>query len=227
MGPILAKWHTKYSRLFLSSLLLMILVTFGTLLLLAIGELLVVSESPRMVDAIVVLGTPATSHGSPTEVMKARVRKTVELYRSGYASRVIFSGSAVRNGYIEAEVMSKLAIELGLPESSVVLETQAKNTLENARFSKRILDAHNWSSAIIVTSPYHTVRAGEAFRDAGATVYVISALDPEDLSLFTRVKDVFHELMAFSYLKVTGSQSMSPSVYRTAKARIRTINFSS
>lgn len=186
-----------------TTLVSLTLISLGTLLILRIGESLVLTQSPEIVDAIIVLGAPATPNGSPSKVMQVRVDKAFELYKGGYAPVVIFTGSAVGNDYVEAEVMSKYASELGLPASSMILETKATNTLENTLFSTQILNEQNWSSAIVVTSPYHTLRASKAFENYGMQIYTISAVDPNDLSLLTRVRDIIYEFFAFAHLEFT------------------------
>jgi uncharacterized SAM-binding protein YcdF (DUF218 family) len=172
-----------------------------SVVLLSKGNALVSSEPPQAADAIIVLGSHANSDGSPTEVMKMRVGKAVELYKSKFAPVIIFSGSAVANRHIEAEVMARYAMDLGLPASSVILETRSTNTLENALFSKQMLDSSNWSSAIVVTSPYHTLRAKRAFADAGIQVNMVSAIEPDKLPILERIREIAHEYDTFPYFR--------------------------
>ena len=55
--------------------------------------------------------------------------------------------------------MRELAVNLGVPDGAIILETQAASTYQNVVFTSRILEAHGWRSALLVTSPYNTRRA--------------------------------------------------------------------
>jgi uncharacterized SAM-binding protein YcdF (DUF218 family) len=43
------------------------------------------------------------------------------------------------------------------------METRAKDTIQNACFATRIMQAHNWRSAEVVSSAYHLPRAAMIF----------------------------------------------------------------
>ena len=111
-------------------------------------------------DVIIVLGNPANSDGSPGEIMRQRVVKAVELFRSERASHILFTGGAVYNSYVEAEVMAELAHSLGVPKSACMTEPKARNTYQNLFNAIEIMHKNHWSSALIVTSPYHVKRTG-------------------------------------------------------------------
>ncbi|MDE3186122.1 MAG: YdcF family protein [Acidobacteriota bacterium] len=114
-------------------------------------------------DAIVVLGSPADSDGNPTPKELARVAQGVREYERGVAPRLIFSGGAVRNHFVEAQVMARAAEARGIPESAIFLEPEARDTIQNACFATRIMRAHGWRSAEVVSSAVHLPRAGILF----------------------------------------------------------------
>jgi uncharacterized SAM-binding protein YcdF (DUF218 family) len=114
-------------------------------------------------DAIVVLGDPADSDGDPTPAVQARVSEAVGEYERGVASHLIFTGGAVHNQYVEAQVMARTAEAEGIPAPAVVLETQARDTIENACYAVRLMKARGWDSAEIVSSGWHLGRAGLIF----------------------------------------------------------------
>ena len=76
-------------------------------------------------DCALVCGYHAKEDGSPTDVMKKRVEKAVELWKERKVRYLLLSGGAVANPYVEAEVMKKYALELGVPEQYLVLEKRA------------------------------------------------------------------------------------------------------
>lgn len=114
-------------------------------------------------DAIVVLGTPADSDGNPTPDQLARVTEAVHEYERGVAPRLIFSGGAAHNQFVEAQVMARTAEAQGIPASAVFVEGEAMDTIENACYSARIMQAHGWHSAEVVSSAVHLPRVGLIF----------------------------------------------------------------
>jgi uncharacterized SAM-binding protein YcdF (DUF218 family) len=114
-------------------------------------------------DAIIVLGYPSNPDGSPSPVERARVLAGVGEYRAGVAPRLIMTGGAAHNHYVEAEVMGRFAEDQGIPASAVVEEARARNTVQNAFYSVQIMQAHGWNSAEIVSSGSHLARASLIF----------------------------------------------------------------
>jgi len=114
-------------------------------------------------DAIIVLGNPADSDGNPTPVQLARVTEAVHEYERGVASRLIVTGGAAHNRFVEARVMARTAQAEGIPESAIFIEPEARDTIQNACYSARIMKAHGWHSAEVVSSASHLPRAGIIF----------------------------------------------------------------
>lgn len=114
-------------------------------------------------DAIIVLGAPADADGNPTPTQLARVTEAVREYERGVAPRLILSGGAAHNRFVEAEVMARTAEAQGIPASAIVVEPEARDTIENACFAERIMQARGWTSAEIVSSASQLPRAGLIF----------------------------------------------------------------
>ena len=68
------------------------------------------------------------------------------------------TGGPAHNHFVEADVMAKFAESQGVPASDILEEAQAQDTIQNIYYSATIMHAHNWSSAEIVSSPYHLGR---------------------------------------------------------------------
>jgi uncharacterized SAM-binding protein YcdF (DUF218 family) len=116
-------------------------------------------------DAIIVLGYPADRDGNPTPEMLARVTEGVHEYERGVAPRLILSGAAAHNQFVEARVMAATAHAQGIPESAIFEEPQARDTIQNACYAARIMKAHGWRSAEVVSSASHLPRAGIIFNE--------------------------------------------------------------
>jgi uncharacterized SAM-binding protein YcdF (DUF218 family) len=116
-------------------------------------------------DAILVLGYPADHDGNPTPEMLARVTEGVREYERGVAPRLILSGAAAHNQFVEARVMAATAHAQGIPESAIFEEPQALDTIQNACYAERIMKDHGWRSAEVVSSASHLPRAGIIFNE--------------------------------------------------------------
>lgn len=114
-------------------------------------------------DAILVLGSPADSDGNPTPEQLARVTEAVHEYERGVAPRLIFTGGAVHNRFVEAQAMAHTATAQGIPQAAIFVEPQARNTLQNACYAERLMKAHGWDSAEVISSAVHLPRAGLIF----------------------------------------------------------------
>lgn len=121
-------------------------------------------------DAIVVLGGSVDEQGALAPWVASRVERAVEVWRSGVAGQVIFTGRAGLYGaahpaVTEAAAMARHAERLGLPRGAMLLEEHARDTLGNAYFVRRdILQPRGWRSIRVVTNDFHLSRAAWVFR---------------------------------------------------------------
>jgi uncharacterized SAM-binding protein YcdF (DUF218 family) len=116
-------------------------------------------------DAIIVLGTSADSDGNPTPAQLARVTEGVHEYERGVAPRLILTGGAAHNQFVEARVMARSAHAQGIPETAIILEPEARDTIQNACYAERIMKARGWRSAEVVSSASHLPRAAMIFDE--------------------------------------------------------------
>jgi uncharacterized SAM-binding protein YcdF (DUF218 family) len=114
-------------------------------------------------DAIIVLGYHADKDGNPSPTQLARVTEAVHEYERGVAPRLIVTGAAVYNQFVEAQVMARTAEAQGVPASAVIIEPNARDTMQNACYAVRIMNAHHWGSAEVISSASHLPRAALIF----------------------------------------------------------------
>lgn len=152
-------------------------------------------------DAIIVLGNPADSDGNPTPTQLARVTEGVREYERGVAPRLILTGGAAHNQFVEARVMARTAEAQGIPESAIFVEPEAKDTIQNACYSVRIMKAHGWNSAEVVSSPSHLPRAGLIFSRLPLQwrTHAAPPLEPES-ALYSRAAATMEILKTTRYL---------------------------
>ena len=123
----------------------------------ALGSYLVHDEPPRHADVILVLAG---------DVFGGRILKGAELVRQGYAPKAIVSGPAIYSVH-ECDLAIALAQRAGYPASYFVhFEHPALSTAEEARDAAPLLRSMGVKQVLLVTSDFHTRRAGNIFRAA-------------------------------------------------------------
>jgi uncharacterized SAM-binding protein YcdF (DUF218 family) len=97
--------------------------------------------------------------------------RAAELYLQEWAPLVIFSGGLGRLTadswtQTEAELFAKIAIQKGVPESAILLETKSTNTGENILFTQKLLEEKGLDpqSFIVVQKPYMERRSYATFK---------------------------------------------------------------
>jgi uncharacterized SAM-binding protein YcdF (DUF218 family) len=165
------------------------------------------NSSRQSFDAILVLGTPADSDGNPTPELLDRITEGVREYERGVAPRIVVSGAAAHNRFVEADVMARVAEAQGVPASVILEEPRALDTIQNACYSAHILESHGWRSVEVVSSASHLPRAAMIFarlsrqKPAGALEWAIHAAR-SDLTpgYYSRAANVAETLKTARYL---------------------------
>jgi uncharacterized SAM-binding protein YcdF (DUF218 family) len=67
----------------------------------------------------------------------------------------------------EAEVMKQIAVAEGIAPERIIVEDKARSTFESVLFCTSILRERQWSSAVVVSDPYHLLRTVLVFRAFG------------------------------------------------------------
>ena len=94
------------------------------------------------------------------------------LYKQGVADNLLLSGGGFdRIGVdMEAVGMASLLELFGVPAEALWLETDSRNTYENALFSAAILEEQGIEEIVLVTSAFHMPRSVAIFERQGFTV---------------------------------------------------------
>ncbi len=108
-----------------------------------------------------------------------RVSQAVELYKAGWAPKILMSGGPAVWHLTYAKNMRAQATSLGVPENDVVLQDRSKSTLEDIKFSYEEIKSLGSKKVILVTSPYHIRRASlvanKYFKKGGIKVIAYPA----------------------------------------------------
>ena len=135
----------------------------------------------RPADVIVVFGCYVRADGVPSMALSDRVRMGVELYRSGLAPRLVFSGGPGDGAVHEVEAMRQLALELDVPDSAIELDRDGLNTQATVRNLVAGSDGNDPPRVLAVSNFYHLPRIKLCFRRAGWEVWTVPAVDSRRL----------------------------------------------
>ncbi len=125
------------------------------------------NTSTSSADAAVILGA-GVWEGRPSPVFEERIRHGVNLYNSGQVRALIFTGGVGEDDDIaESEAGREFAIEQGVPEKDIYIETASHITVENLQEAKAIIDREGFKQVLIVSDPLHMKRAMTMARDVG------------------------------------------------------------
>ncbi len=123
------------------------------------GAFLIVADPLVEAKAIVIL-----SGGSET-----RMREALDLYNSGYGEVIILTETGEQLENMDTLHSLDMRIQLmnnGVPAGNILVTSiEVSSTLDEAVAVKQLLERRQFSSAIVVTDPYHTKRASIIFND--------------------------------------------------------------
>jgi uncharacterized SAM-binding protein YcdF (DUF218 family) len=182
---------------------LLVLAALGALALLAITAVRVLHTASLQeihpADAIVVFGAAEYS-GRPSPVLRARLDHALELFALGVAPVIITTGGAAADpSFSEGGVGRDYLVRHGVPERSVIAETQGRDTSESAVRVAVIMRANGLRSCVAVSDAYHVFRIRKLLEHEGVVpVYVAPRLDSRPHSALQRAVAVLRE--ATSYL---------------------------
>jgi uncharacterized SAM-binding protein YcdF (DUF218 family) len=156
-------------------------------------------------DAIVVLGS-AQYNGVPSSIFEARLEHAVELYEDGVAPVVVtVGGKADGDQFTEAASGRDYLAEAGVPEDALLAVEEGVDTLESMRAVGTVFHERGWDSAVLVTDPWHAMRAERMAEDAGITADSSPTRQgPAVQTRTTQFRYILRETAAYLYYRATG-----------------------
>ena len=104
-----------------------------------------------------------------------RLMDAIVLYKKGFVRKVLISGgdgNLLGKQSIEAVKAKPFLVMMGVLEKDILIEGSARNTYENALFSKQLLVNQQLTNptTLLITSAYHMPRALGCFKKVGLNV---------------------------------------------------------
>jgi uncharacterized SAM-binding protein YcdF (DUF218 family) len=175
-----------------------------------VATLVAVPPDVGKADAIVVLGGGAEwPHGELSSTALQRSVGGIRLYREGLAPLLVFSGAHGRALPSPSARRRALAMACDVPAQAIITDEGATTTQNEAGRVARLLHPRGARTILLVTDPYHMVRARRLFERAGFAVRPAPANDLADpaetpegrLLLLSRA---IQEMLAIAYYRVAG-----------------------
>jgi len=182
---------------------LLILVALAVALFLTVTAVEVVSTASLQelhpADAIVVFGAAEYS-GHPSPVLRARLDHALDIFHHGEAPVVITTGGAGDDpSFSEGGVGRDYLMRHGVPDRSLIAETQGRDTSESAARVGVIMRANGLHSCIAVSDAYHVFRIRKLLEHEGiGPVYVAPRPDSRPRGSMQRAVAVLREAASYS-----------------------------
>lgn len=156
------------------------------------------AEQIQPADAIVVFGAAEYS-GHPSPVYRARLDHAFDLFARGLAPVIITTGGAAADPHFsEGGVGHDYLMHRGVPDASLIAETQGSDTAQSAVRVAVIMRTNHMRSCLAVSDAYHVYRIRKLLQHEGVQVFIAPRPDSIPRSLWQRGESVFRE--AVSYL---------------------------
>ncbi len=128
-------------------------------------------DEARLAQAIVVLGA-AQYRGRPSPVLRMRLDHAVGLYARGIAPRVVVTGGIAEGDTASEAAVSRIyAMAAGVPDTAILLENEGRTTGQSIERVARLLKARRIDTVVVVSDPFHVLRAGRVAERAGLIAY--------------------------------------------------------
>ena len=221
--------QSKKLVIFFSKLFLILFLFFGysplsNFLLSKMEDYIQTSKYPvQQLTGVIVLGGSFNSGLESKERNEVslnssaeRLTKALEIYKKNPRILILFSGFSNEfkaQGWSESDMAKKFFIDQGVRIDNLIFENQSRNTFENIKYSKDIINNYKGTWGLI-TSANHMPRSFFTFKKQGLILEPISVDYKTGVSRMFWINFdisvglinwniIFHELIGIVYYKVT------------------------
>ena len=156
-------------------------------------------------DAIVVLGS-AQYNGVPSSIFEARLEHAIALYEDGVAPVIVtVGGKADGDQFAEAEAGRDYLAGSGIPDDALLAVPEGADTLESIRAVSASFADRGWSTVVLVSDPWHAMRAERMAEDAGLDAESSPTRQgPAVQTRTTQFRYILRETAAYLLYRATG-----------------------
>lgn len=155
-------------------------------------------------DVVLVLGA-AQYGGTPSKVLEARLKHAKILYDEGVAPVILTTGGRQPGDtYTEADAGVRWLTENGVPDDAVIGVGEGSDTLGSLRAAATEVHDRGWRSAVIVSDPWHSLRARTIAADVGLDAWTSPTHSgPIVQTRQTQARYILYETAALLYYRAT------------------------
>ena len=156
-------------------------------------------------DAIVVLGS-AQYNGVPSSIFEARLEHAKNLYKAGVAPVIVtVGGKETGDQFTEAEAGRDYLAKAGVPRDNLLAVPEGVDTLQSMQAVAGAFGKHGWHSAVLVTDPWHAMRAQKMAEDSGIEATSSPTRQgPAVQTRATQFRYILRETAAYLLYRATG-----------------------
>ena len=149
-----------------------------------------------------------------------RLLHTLTMYENKRITKILISGGSgsLVEEILEADVLQKFLIEIGIPQKDILCENNSRNTYENALFTKKLLEnKFRKGNYLLITSASHMRRSRACFEKLGLDIdiYPVDHSSGPRKFVFDHIfipqsyimdswKKLFHEIIGIIVYKIKG-----------------------
>jgi uncharacterized SAM-binding protein YcdF (DUF218 family) len=148
-------------------------------------------------DAIAVFGA-AEYDGRPSPVYRARLDHAEALFNRGIAPLIITLGGDGGDQYSEGGVGREYLMGAGVPESSIIAETESRSTAEAARRLAVIARANDFQRMVVVSDDTHLFRIHEICAANGLEVLTSPRSKVPVAGVGPDREPIIHEILSYT-----------------------------
>ncbi|WP_131746321.1 YdcF family protein [Frankia sp. Cppng1_Ct_nod] len=160
-------------------------------------------DDRRRSDVLIVLGA-SQYNGRPSAVFAARLDHVLDLYRQNVAPRIVTVGGAqIGDAYTEGQAGANYLLSRGVPATDLVVVGEGRDTLGSLQSVAKVMVAHQWRTAVIVTDPWHSLRSRTMARDLDIDAVVSSVtVGPATRGFLTQLRYIVRECAAYRFYEL-------------------------
>ena len=123
-------------------------------------------------DCIMLLGCQVKEGGEPSNMLRDRLQRGVEVYQYGASEKLLMSGDHGRTEYNEVETMKQYAIDEGIDSENIFMDHAGFSTYESIYRAKEVFGVKRM---VIITQEYHLYRALYIAEKLGIEAYGVAS----------------------------------------------------
>ncbi|MBE6731239.1 MAG: SanA protein [Ruminococcaceae bacterium] len=173
----------KKGRLKIVLIIILIVLLLPVVVLLSLNSVVVNGQASKIIspeeaykmenaDCILVLGCGVKDNGVPSDMLRDRLIRSVDLYKNNAAPKLLMSGDHGKTDYNEVGTMKNFAIDSGIDSEDIFMDHAGFSTYESIYRAKEIFGAEK---IIIVSQEYHLYRALHIAESFGLEAFGVAA----------------------------------------------------